>query len=115
MRREWLMQVREDQVIGCEKGKGDKEWRQQKWEDGIIYQKISSLKMLSHWKTKAADQLSFSFCLFLTATLRRTACPHPGATVTTKHALTHTHNPREQSMHRGGRGIVLLLSYSVVS
>lgn len=25
-----------------------------------------SLKVLSHWKGKAADQLSFSFCLFLT-------------------------------------------------
>lgn len=48
-------------------------------------------------------------------TPRHTACPHPTATVTTKHALTHTHNPRERWVQGGGWGILFLHSYPVVS
>lgn len=108
MRHRWLLGAcRLQRVMECEKGKGDKGWRKQKWEERIIY-KNSSLKLLSHWKGKAADQLSFSFCLFLTHK------PHTKThSLSPPHCKTHTyaHTSREE----GGWGILLLHSYPVAS
>lgn len=53
----------------------------------IIY-KNSPLKLLSHWKRKAADQLAFSFCLFLTHK------PH-----TKTHSLSPPHHHRHRQTH----------------
>ncbi len=113
MRHQWLLRAsREEAVMECTKGKGDKEWREQKWEEGIIY-KNSSRKVLSHWKRKAAVRLSFSFCLLLTHK------PH-----TKTHSLSpprrhrHHHNtylrthttPESDGAERRGWGILLLYS-----
>lgn len=69
MRHKWLLEARrQGEVMECEKGRGDKGWRIINGMRGLFTKKRKklSLKVLSHWKGKAADQLSFSFCLFLT-------------------------------------------------
>ena len=63
--------------------------------------------MLSHWKSKAADRALFSPSVSFLTHKRRTKthslCPHPAATVTAKHTLTHSHNPRESERERWGQ------------
>ena len=87
--------------------KGDKERSEQWREEGDYlhtHKKFLSEILLSHWKSKAADRALFSPSVSFLTHKRRTKthslCPHPAATVTAKHTLTHSHNPRESKRER---------------
>lgn len=85
-------------IIGSEEGRGGDGVRKRakgirsegsrNEKRGLFTKKNSSLKLLSHWKGKAADQLSFSFCLFLTHK------PH-----TKTHSLSPPHRHRHHQTH----------------
>lgn len=83
-------------------GKGDKERSEQRREEGDYLQKKKFLSeiLLSHWKSKAADRALFSPSVSFLTHKRRTKthslCPHPAATVTAKHTLTHSTQPERE-------------------
>lgn len=74
---------------------------------GIIYKKKKFLSeiLLSHWKSKAADRALFSPSVSFLTHKRRTKthslCPHPAATVTAKHTLTHSTQPEREKEQWG--------------
>lgn len=96
----------------CEKGKGDKEWREQKWEEGIIYK----INLWNCWVTGRVklqtSSLSPSVSSSPTSPHTKThslSPPHPTATVTTKHSLPHTQSKRMMGAGKRMRHIVTLL------
>lgn len=70
MRHEWLLAAKRAEVVmEWEKGKGDKEWRKQKYKKrGGLFTKSSSQKLLSHLKSISCRPLFF--CLFLSHKLQ---------------------------------------------
>lgn len=89
-------------------GKGDKERSEQRREEGdYLHKKKKFLSeiLLSHWKSKAADRALFSPSVSFLTHKRRTKthslCPHPAATVTTKHTLTHSTQPEREKEQWG--------------
>lgn len=87
----------------CEKGKGDKEWREQKWEERIIYK----IHLWNCWVTGRVKLQTSSLSPSVSSsptspTPRHTACPHPTAAVNDKH------------IQERGWGILLLHSHPVL-
>lgn len=113
MRHKWLLGVtREDEVTECEKGKWDKEWREQKWEEGIIYRN-SFLKNAESLEAKSCGPALF-LLLFL---------PHPPHQDTQLVPTPLSWSPpntylciqHNRTMQQRGCGVLLLHSYPVVS